>query len=79
MWVLSFLFPTSNLISCFSKQDDDFLVKYNDALTRYGRDDFESAERKFRNLLESEYFKQCGYESQKPRPIAVKLQYNSYR
>ena len=52
---------------------------YNDALARFGSDDFVSAELKFRKLLESDYFRLCGWESAKPRPVATKLQYNSFK
>ena len=55
------------------------MLVYNDALSRYGCDDFVTAERKFRKLLNSDYFRQCGWESAKPRPVATKLQYNSFR
>ena len=52
---------------------------YNDALARFGSDDFVSAEAKFRRLLDSDYFRLCGWESAKPRPVATNLQYNSFK
>jgi hypothetical protein len=45
----------------------------------YGREDLATAENRFRRLLDSDYFRQCGWECAKPRPVATKLQYNSFR
>merc|ERR1712020_640916 len=45
----------------------------------YGNGNLTSAEKSFRKLLNSEYFKQCGYESKRPQPVAKKLQFNTLR
>ena len=60
-------------------QEEDYVAAYNAALTMYGNGNLTSAEKNFRKLLNSEYFKQCGYESKRPQPVAKKLQFNTLR
>ena len=60
-------------------QDEDFLTMYNMALTSYASEDYSGAERAFRRLIDTEYFLNCGHKSGKPRPVASKLEYNTYR
>ena len=60
-------------------QEDDFVTAYNSALASYGNGNLVSAEKKFRKLLNSDYFKQCGYDSKRPQPVAKKLQFNTLR
>ena len=60
-------------------QEEDYVLAYNKALGLYGSENFTSAERNFRKLLNSEYFKQCGSDSKRPQPVAKKLQFNTLR
>ena len=60
-------------------QDEDFVAAYNSALSLYGNGKLTSAERSFRKLLNSDYFKQCGYDGKRPQPVAKKLQFNTLR
>ena len=60
-------------------QEDDFVTAYNSALALYGNGNLASAERSFRKLLNSEYFKQCGYDGRRPQTVAKKLQFNTLR
>ena len=60
-------------------QEEDFVAAYNSALALYGNGNLTSAERSFRKLLNSDYFKQCGYDGKRPQPVAKKLQFNTLR
>ena len=60
-------------------QEDDYLSAYNAALALYGNGDLSSAEKQFRKLLNSDYFKQCGYDGRRPQELAKKLQFNTLR
>ncbi len=63
----------------FDFQDDDYIALYNTALASYGKENFGRAEGEFRHLAESPYFKHCGKNSQRPRNVAIKLEFNALR
>ena len=60
-------------------QEEDYVAAYNSALAVYGSGNLTSAEKSFRKLLNSDYFKQCGHDSKRPQPVAKKLQFNTLR
>ena len=60
-------------------QEEDYVAAYNSALTLYGKENFAAAEKSFRKLLNSDYFKHCGHDGKRPQPVAKKLEFNTLR
>ena len=60
-------------------QEEDYVTAYNAALASYGNGNLASAEKSFRKLLNSDYFKHCGHDGKRPQAVAKKLQFNTLR